>query len=337
MALNNPATFNGITSIQKDNLSNNLLLGLQDFFSWGLLNAGGFQNISRSPAASGSFGRTSSRYRLRPSDDPSYEVGQVWEGFRNDWVWESGFKHNEVKPIHVSGVWIENKYHAKNDGTYSHYVDYPNGRIVFDNSVSTTTKVEANFSHRTVGVTLASEKFVQELMFDSYDIEDLDTYIASSSGVRSQLGERRLQLPIIAIELVRGGKSSPYQLGGGRIEYNDVLFHVFADNEFEKNNLRDAILNQKEKVIYLPNRALMKQSKKYPLSLDSNGSPVTAAKNYSHFIEPSGVGGFRGSSTRFDEVSCTDMEPINSWLHRSTVRATFSTIVGVGGANIGTP
>ena len=95
MAFNNPSQFKGVTSIQKDNLSNNLLLSLQDFLSWGFLQIGGFQNITRSPAVSGSYVPDNvSRYRLRNSSDPSYEAGQVWEGFRNDWVWESGFNYN---------------------------------------------------------------------------------------------------------------------------------------------------------------------------------------------------------------------------------------------------
>ena len=121
MALNNPTLFKGVTSIQKDNLTNNLLLGTQDFLSWGFLNIGGFQNITRSPAVSGSYGRTSDRFRLRNSDDPSYEEGQVWEGFRNDWVWESGFKHNDTKPIPVSGVWVDGYFYSPSDATYSHF------------------------------------------------------------------------------------------------------------------------------------------------------------------------------------------------------------------------
>ena len=44
MALNDASSFKGITSIQKDNLTNNLLLGVQDFLSWGLLQVGAFQN-----------------------------------------------------------------------------------------------------------------------------------------------------------------------------------------------------------------------------------------------------------------------------------------------------
>ena len=50
MALNDSTKFKGITSIHKDNLSNNLLLGIQDFFSWGFLQVGAFQNITKDPA-----------------------------------------------------------------------------------------------------------------------------------------------------------------------------------------------------------------------------------------------------------------------------------------------
>ena len=331
MALNNPATFKGVTSIHKENTSNNLLLGLQDFFSWGLLQIGAFQNITKDPAISGSYSDSHSRARLRNSEDPSFDIGQVWEGFRNDWVWESGFKYNDTKPIHVSGIWIDGFFYGSGDTTYSHFVDYPNGRVIFDYGIPTTKRVEANFSHRTVGISLASEKFVQELMFDSYDIEDLDSYLMSASGTRNQMGSRRLQLPVIALELVRSSKSEPFQLGGGRIEYNDVLFHIFSDNEFEKNNIRDVLLNQTEKVIYLVDRGLMKQNKKYPLQLDRNGTPVKNAKNYSDLILPSGDGGFRWQQARFESMSSTDMEPVNSWLHRCTIRGTFSTILDTHG------
>ena len=339
---NNPAAFNGVTSIQKDNLTNNLLLGVQDFLSWGFLNVGAFQNISRDPAVSGSYPDSHSRYRLRICDDPNYEYGSVWEGFRNDWVWESGVGYDGAKPINVSGVWVEDNYYKLTDSSFSHFVDYPNGRVIFDYPISDTTKIEANFSHRTVGVCLASKPFVRELMYDSYDMEDLNTYLIASSGVRNQTGETRLQLPFVALEIAQGGKSTPYQLGGGRIAENDILFHIFSDNEFEKNNIRDVILNQNEKVFYLINRGLMKTEKRrknypgckghsYPHQLDSNGSPVGSALMYTDLISPTGDPsyGMRWKATRIDKTTCSDMEPVNNWLYRSTVRGTFSVIMGV--------
>jgi len=334
MAFNNHTQFKGVTSIHKENLSNNLLLGVQDFLSWGFLQIGAFQNITKDPVITGSYTDSHARARLRPSDDPNYDYGQVWEGFRNDWVWESGVFHEDSTPIPVTGVWIDNSFYGSGDGTYSHYVDYRNGRVVFDYPIADTSNVQTSFSHRTVGVCLGSEQFIQELMYDSYDMEDLDSYLIASSGTRNQLGYTRLNLPIVAIELVQSGKREGWQLGGGQIAYNDVLFHIFADNEFEKNNIRDVLLNQNEKIFYLINRGLMKEDPNYPLQLNRLGHPVDNAKNYADLVMPTGDGGYRWKQARFDSVTCSDMEPVNSWLHRSTVRATFSVIMGVN-ANLG--
>lgn len=321
-------SFKGITSIQKDNLSNNLILGVQDFLSWGFLKIGAFQNVTRDPAVSGYYGDdVFHRYRLSKSDDPSYEEGQVWEGFRNDWVWESGVSFESTEPIPVSGVWIDNMFYGSGDQIYSHFVDYPNGRVVFDIPVESNKTVEANFSHRTVGVSLSSEKYIQELMYDSYDMEDIDTYLMAGSGARNRIGETRLQLPVVALELAGGGKYQGYQLGGGQIAYTDVLFHVFAENEFDKNNIKDIIMNQNEKMLYLIDRGLMRENENYPLQLNSLGYPVDSAKMYPDLIMPTGDGGFRWNKTRIEKVACTDMEPVNGWLYRSTIRATFSVIM----------
>ena len=344
MAFEDAIKFKGVTSLFKEGISNTLLLGVQDLLSWSLLTAGAYQNISRDPPVSGVYGdELFYRYRLRPSDDPSYDFGQVWEGFRNDWVWESGVTYEGTSPIPVSGVWINGNYYKPDDSTFSHHIDFPNGRIVFDFPLNDTQIVEANFTHRTVGVALGSERFIQELMFDSYDMKSLDEYLAHASGDRTQLGERRLQLPVIGIELVKGQKSEPFQLGGARVVYNDILFHIFADNEFDKNNIRDALMSQEEKVFYLIDRDRLKSSTrhnnpalKFPHQLDLNGSPVQSGLMYPSLVSPTGLParGFRERAARFEGLSSTDMPPVNSWLHRSTIRATFSTILD-GATNIG--
>ncbi len=340
MAFNNPTTFKGVTSLQKDSLSNNLLLGVQDFLSWGFLQIGAFQNISRDPPVSGHIDNDLFyRYRLRKSDDPNYEIGQVWEGFRNDWVWESGFSYEGTEPITVSGVWVNDSFYGSGDATYSHYVDYPNGRIVFDYPLLSENVVEANFSHRTVGISLADEQYVQELMFNSYEMEDLDSYLISSSGTRNRLGERRLQMPIVALELAQCRGRTGWQLGGGQIEENDLLFHIFAENQFDKNNIRDVILNQSEKVLYLMDRGMMQEKAGYPFQLNGLGYPNDNVKMYPDMVAPTGTwhtgdGGFRWKQARLDNVVSSDMPPVNGWLHRCTIRGTFSVILGVG-TNVG--
>ena len=56
MAFSDAIKFNGVTSVFSDGISNTLLLGVQDFLSYGFLGAGAFQNITRrNPPVSGIY------------------------------------------------------------------------------------------------------------------------------------------------------------------------------------------------------------------------------------------------------------------------------------------
>jgi hypothetical protein len=325
MALNDPTQFKGITSLYRPNVSENLVYGTMEFLKWGFLQVGGFQNITRSPATSGSFG--GNRFRLRGVNDPSYDSGRVWEGFRSDWVWESGTTYTGMSPIPVSGVWVNNSFYVPGHSGYGHRVDYPNGRIVFNSAIPTDSNVQASFSHRTVGVVKASEPYIQELMFKSFDISNSNEFFATASGTRNRLGSTRVQMPVIGVELVSSGKATPYELGGGQWVRNDLLFHIFTEDESERNHIRDALVNQNEKVFWLINKGLMKETSGYPFQLDSNGSPRPSAKMYPDLVAPTGNGGFAWRSAEIDNVRATDMEPVNNWLYRSTVRATFTVVM----------
>ena len=78
----------------------------------------------------------------------------------------------------------------------------------------------------------------------------------------------------------------------------------------------------------------MKEGKKYPFQLDANGTPVKNSKNYADLVEPSGNGGFRWKQARIVDMQCSDMEPVNSWLHRCTVRGSLSVFTDTYG-NLG--
>lgn len=325
MAFNDPTQFKGVTHIHRDNISNNLVHGCIDFFRWGFLQIGAFQNITRSPAISGSLG--GNRFALRRVSDPSYTTGRVWEGYRSDWVWESGFTFQNLAPIAISGVWVDGSFYRPNDATYGHYVDYPNGRVVFNSGINTTSNVQASFSYRTVGVMEASEPFIQELLFNSFDISNATEFFAVASGSRNRLGPTRVQLPVIGVELVSGGGNKPFELGGGQYAGNDVLIHVFAEDETMRNNIRDVLVNQNDKTFWLINRGLMKEAAGYPFQLDSRGSPRPSAMMYPALVAATGVGGFAWRKTIMSNVRATDMEPVNNWLYRSTIRATFVTVM----------
>jgi hypothetical protein len=106
----------GVTDVSQSTLCDQLESNIIEFFNWGMLCIGGFNNVQIG-AASGAYGGDMSR--LRPVSDPNYINGQVWEGFRQDWVWQSGIEY-VVQPIPVSGVYINSVFYPLNTtGVYS--------------------------------------------------------------------------------------------------------------------------------------------------------------------------------------------------------------------------
>ena len=65
------------------------------------------------------------------------------------------------------------------------------------------------------------------------------------------MGETRVQLPSIAVEVVPPTSLEGYQLGGGQWVNNDILFYVIAENHWECSNLVDSILYQNDRTIHL--------------------------------------------------------------------------------------
>ena len=75
----------GFANSQDATLSNILLENFITFYDWGLVDKGDFYNIDI--PESGLYG--GNKHKLRPVQDPNYNDGQVWEGYRSNWVWET--------------------------------------------------------------------------------------------------------------------------------------------------------------------------------------------------------------------------------------------------------
>ena len=338
MALQNINTLRGITQIGKETISSKLLYGVIDFFQWGLLQVGGFQNITLS--TQGSFG--GDRDRLRPVKDPNYTDGQVWEGFRGDWVWETGIPTDYItyQPIRVSGVYINGgnlKPVApfKDDAVVSRsvgYVDYPRGRVVLDSAIDTDSTVKTEFSHRFASFIPADTPWFREIQFNSYNVEE-DDYLTFASGGWAQLSGTRRSLPCVAVELVPRRKLRGLQLGGGQWIDQDILFHIIAENASDRDQLIDVITYQNDRTMYLIDRNLEKGSSKFPASLDFNGSPTVNSVMYPDMIAATGSqlnaakpnGGFRANVNVFmNNTTVQEMGQINPYLHGAVVRSTFT-------------
>jgi|TARA_R110000824_G_scaffold115222_2_gene266268 hypothetical protein len=237
-----------LNNAQDATLSNVLLDNFVSFYDWGLLDRGQFYNINI--PESGIYG--GDRHKLRSAQDPNYSNGQVWEGYRQNWVWESGISATDEQPITISGVFVDDTFYSIGNATKPFYIDYPNGRVVFDTALTTTSTVQLEYSHKWVQVIPAQGvPWFRQIQQGSFRNEE--GFQVSDSGNWVQLGQTRVQLPAIAVEVVPAKSLQPYQLGGGQWTNTDILFYVISENHWECTNLMDAILYQNDRTVHLFN------------------------------------------------------------------------------------
>ena len=270
-----------INNAQDATLSNILLDNFIALYDWGFLDRGQFYNIDI--PQSGIYG--GDRHKLRMTSDPNYSVGQVWEGYRQNWVWETGVSATTEQPTRISGVFVDNTFYATGNVTKPFYVDYPNGRVVFDTAISSTSAVQLEYSHKWVQVTPAyGVPWFRQIQQGSFINEE--GFRVSGSGNWVELGQTRIQLPAIAIEVIAARSMQGYQLGGGQWVNNDIIFYVMSENHWECTNLMDSILYQNDRTIHLFNPTAVALSGVFPFNyrneLNENALPSGL---YPHMID----------------------------------------------------
>ena len=261
-----------ISNAQDSTLSNILLDNFIAFYDHGFLDKGQFYNIKI--PQSGIYG--GDRHKLRTAEDPNYTDGQVWEGYRQNWVWESGIAVGSQKPTTISGVFVDNTFYATGNVTKPFYIDYPNGRVVFDTALATTSSVHLEYSHKWVQVIPAQGvSWFRQIQLGSFRTEE--NFQVSGSGGWAQLGQTRVQLPAIAIEVIPAKSLQGYQLGGGQYVNNDIVFYVLTENHWECTNIVDSLLFQNDRNIHLFNPTSVALSGVFPFNyrneLNENAIP----------------------------------------------------------------
>lgn len=278
-------TLKGITEIGDSTLCEQLKANLVEFFNWGILGIGGFTNVNRSSL--GGYGGSPAQLRL--VNEKNYETGQVWEAHRQDWVWESGVEY-PYQPIGISGVYVNNTFYpASTTGVYSHHINYPQGRVIFETAIASGSTVEINYSYRSVSFYTSDAPWFKEIMFNSYRVDD-PHFMQHSSGAWSTLAQNRIQLPAVIVETVPRRTFTPMQLGGGQWVNQDVLFHILAENAWDRDKLLDIITYQKDRTILSFDKNAMVDANKFPL--DYEGSVASGAMVYPDLVKSSGEGGF---------------------------------------------
>ena len=252
------------------------------FFDWGFINKGGFTNINI--PTSGSYGGDFSK--LRPVSDARYTNGQVWESARLNWVWESGLE-TSTQPISISGVFVGSTFYPSSGGQF--YIDYPNGRIIFNSAISLTSNVKVAHSFKWVNVCSADNvPWLRRTQTNSYRVDNSNFLIGS--GDYLIFGQSRLQLPFVAIEIADGDYDG-FQIGGGHYYRARVKLHVLAEDKSSVERISNAIASQDDKQIFIYDSNRIASDNRFPL--DYRGSIASGALTYPQLVRYSGDSGYR--------------------------------------------
>jgi hypothetical protein len=312
----------GFDSVFDTTLNNELQDNIVEFLEWSLLEKGNYMNVSLGELSPEGIDYS----KLRISSNSSFPSGKAWEGFRQNWIWQSGVSYNPPPIVGnnhaipgISGIYVNNVFYPSNtSGTYAHKVDYFNGRVVFNNIIPTNSVVKAEYSYRYINVVYANSlPWLTEVQYSSLNLgEDFDDL---NKGKYDIPAEARIQLPAIAIEIVPRRTLKGYQLGGGQWVDTDILFHCLAEDEYTRNKLVDIISLQNDKTIYMFNSNAIARSGSFPL--DYHGFPVSGALRYPDLVENY----YRGN-LRLKNSSVQNMKVVNSNFYAGIVRMTLETI-----------
>jgi hypothetical protein len=289
-------TFKSLTHYGKVTISEQLEVNLTSFFNWGLLEVGAFTNV-RIPNTTIRGGEAP--YKLRPVVDPNFANGRVWESQRCNWVYESGLNYS-TQPIYHSGVFVNGVFKNTAASGFAHYVDYPNGRIVFDTAISPSSTVTCEYSYKRVKVTDIDDPLFRLIQERSFHTDDAN--IPSGNGEWARLASSRLQLPIVAVEIMADCSFSPKMIGGGQYKHQEVAFHVIADTALERNKLCDIIAAEKERTLLLFDINKIANANSFALLSNGNLNP-SGVNNYRNMLLPVESGGYQWKLCNFETSS----------------------------------
>lgn len=309
--------FKGINNISDDLLLNILESNFKMFFDWSFLKIGAWLDATI-PNSGTIYTQSIPPAQLLLVDDPSYTLGKVWQGIRKDWVWESGIVFNNTSPINISGLFINNTYVPYSSGSY--IINYPEGKVIFNNSISKTSKVKINHSYRYVQTYRSSDSpWFNLIQYPSLNNSDKDI-VQLSNGEWSIGSNHRIQLPAIVIESVPRSRSRPYEIGAQNLWIEqDLSFYVLAENKNDRNKLLDIIRLQQDLNIKLFDTNALTQNDKYPLNYNGD-------KNNNYLIYPLIVDQFLWKLCFIKNVSLFEMDNITPNLFLGLAKATMEII-----------
>jgi hypothetical protein len=254
----------------------NLGFGLADFINHAYLDIGAFVNVAL--AASGAYGGDHSQ--LHYVNHPNYASGRVWQGLRANWVYETDVSYGTA-PLLTSGVFVNGAFQPSSGvGTYQHYIDYPNGYVVFNSGIPTSSVVKCPHSFKQVNIYNDDAPWFREFQAGSLRIDSV-----SSSGNWNLLSKNRVQLPAIIIQPLTTIRLIGIEIGGGNKRHQNVLLHIYTENPWEKRAIADDLINMKNHTFMIWDRDKVFASG--VTTLDAFGARNPNGLSYNSLIEDS--------------------------------------------------
>lgn len=313
------AFLKGFSNLGDATLTNHIRENLIQYFDYGLLEKGNFSSVN--VPTTGYYG--GSEHTLRLVDDPRYSYGQVWEGFKSNWVWQSGLgaltSTDDANPG-VSGVYVDSTFYPSSGvGTYAHHINHPLGRVIFDSPISTTSDVSCEYSYKHINVVKVDGlNWFTELQKNSERSEDPN--FTSGSGDYAVLADNRYQMPAIGIETGGSRRGTPYQIGGGQIFKTDFYFHCIAEDGYTRDALIDIVSLQNLHNMKTFDLNEVSSSGEFPL--DYRGVPNSGAMLYPDLINT-----YQGTEIKLIDLNIDSVYSISSDIHVGTVKFTAETII----------
>lgn len=302
----------GVNNIGDPTISEVIRDNIITFLDYGFTSHGGYTNVNipQSGLYGGYF------HILKPVDHPNYTDGTVWESPRKNWVWENDLEIGT--PIQISGLFINNTYYPNGSG---YYIDYRNGRVVFDSAKALSSTITIAHSEKWVAVVNASDHSIfRRVQSLSYRPED---YVPGS-GYNTELTENRLQLPCIAVQVMSDRSYEGAELGHARWAKTDVIFYILAEDDSTVSKIADIVAHQDEKTLNLFDPKKIAEANAFPL--DYRGSIASGNMTYPNLILPSGSGGYMYTSVNNGKFRFYNTHASRgSWLTDNIYQATVKT------------
>lgn len=182
--------------------------------------------------------------------DIPFADNRVFQSAFKNWVYECGIgspSSGVLPPTVASGVAVNGTFYPSSGvGAFSHKVDYPNGRVIFDSPIAAGSIVKADFAHKEVGIHFAN----------SFNNERSPLLIETSykdnpraTGVDSYPSSQARTLPAIFIDFL-GRNSDGYELGSkSLIAEHFGVFHIWARDDYYRDIIEDILASEQHSVI----------------------------------------------------------------------------------------